>query len=119
MAEAQTYSGSCQCGAVAYEVTADISTVNECNCSICSKKGLLLAFAPETQFALKKGGSHLTEYKFHKHRIAHLFCSTCGVQSFAKGAMPDGTKMVAINVRCLDGVDLSKLVRKPIDGKSF
>src|ERR1700747_191740 len=42
----QTYSGGCQCGAVRYEVAADIRQVISCNCSRCSRLGLLLAFAP-------------------------------------------------------------------------
>ncbi len=48
---------------------------------------------------------------------AHLFCSTCGTQSFARGQKPDGTKMVAVNVRCLDGVDVSTLSPQHFDGK--
>jgi hypothetical protein len=41
------------------------------------------------------------------------------VRSFARGAMPDGTEMRAINVRCLDDVDVSTLTLTPIDGKNM
>ena len=47
------------------------------------------------------------------------FCPTCGVQPFSYGAMPDGTKMAAINVRCLEGFDLENVVRKPVNGREF
>jgi hypothetical protein len=57
-------------------------------------------------------------YQFNKHVIHHLFCSTCGIQSFAKGRGPDGSEMVAINARCLDGVDPAALKVKAIDGRS-
>ena len=115
----QTYEGGCHCGKVRYRATADISTVMECNCSHCAKKGFLLAFTPIENFELASGEDALTEYRFNKGAIQHLFCSTCGVQSFARGAMPDGTKMAAINVRCLDEVDIAVLERKPVDGRSF
>ena len=45
-----------------------------------------------------------------------MFCKTCGIKSFARGKRPDGTEMVAINVRCLDGIDLAKVERKQFDG---
>jgi hypothetical protein len=51
--------------------------------------------------------------------VHHLFCSVCGVQSFGRGATPDGRQMVAINVRCLDGVDIPSLSVDHFDGKSM
>jgi hypothetical protein len=115
----QTYEGGCHCGAVRYRAQADLSGVIECNCSHCSKKGFLLAFTPEADFELLSGGDAQTEYKFNKGQIAHLFCTTCGVQSFARGTGPDGAAMAALNVRCLDGVDISALTITLVDGKSF
>ena len=38
--------------------------------------------------------------------------------SIALGETRDGKPMFAINVRCLDGVDVSKLSPKPFDGRS-
>src|SRR5688572_1147034 len=96
------YTGSCHCGAVQYAVDAPIERAMECNCSICSKKGHLLAFAPAAAFVLKQGADSIVNYQFGKKTIHHLFCKHCGIGSFGRGTMPDGTEMVAINVRCLD-----------------
>ena len=115
----QTYTGSCQCGAVKYEVQAELSQVIACNCSICHKHGLLLAFVPDSQFTLLSGADVLTEYRFNKKQIQHQFCRTCGVESFAAGQNADGTGSYAINVRCLDGIDISTLTVVPYDGKSL
>lgn len=112
------YEGGCHCGAVRYSVEVDLANPITCNCSYCSKRGSILAFAPAGNFALEKGESSLTEYRFNTKRIAHLFCSTCGMQSFGRGAMPDGTEMVAVNVRCLDGVDPNTLTTQEFDGRS-
>ena len=119
MAEMQAYEGGCHCGKVRYRATADISMVMECNCSHCAKKGFLLAFTPIDNFEITSGEDGLTAYKFNKGMIEHLFCETCGVQAFARGSDGKGNKMAALNVRCIDDVDLSELEIKPVDGKSF
>ena len=89
-----------------------------CNCSRCGKLGSLLAFAPVADFKLVAGDGAMTEYLFNKHAIHHLFCATCGIQSFGTGKGPDGVEMVAINTRCLDGVDVDTLTVKKFDGRS-
>jgi hypothetical protein len=115
---AQTYYGGCQCGKVRYEVQMDIGEVLACNCSRCARLGSLLVFAPEIQFKLLSGDADLTKFEFNKHMIQHQFCSVCGIQSFAIGAHPkSGAKMAAINVRCLDGVDVDALKVKKVDGR--
>lgn len=118
MAEERTYTGGCHCGAVRYRVTMALEGAMQCNCSICTKTGTLLAFAPAARFELTAGQEALTDYQWGKKRIHHLFCNRCGIRSFARAAMPDGTPMAAINVRCLDDVDLAALPTKPYDGRS-
>jgi len=118
MPETRTYKGGCHCGAVRFEAKTDLGQVITCNCSICAKHGLLLTFAPAQAFALKSGQDQLTEYRFNKKIIGHTFCRVCGVEMFGRGKAPDGTEMVAINVRCLDGVDPAALKLTPFDGKS-
>ena len=116
----KTYSGGCQCAKVRYEVQMDLGEVLSCNCSRCGRLGSLLAFAPATQFKLLSGESDLTKFEFNKHTILHQFCSTCGIQSFAIGTNPKtGARMAAINVRCLDGVDVDDLTVRKVDGRSF
>jgi hypothetical protein len=116
----QTYSGGCQCGKVRYEVQMDIGEVIACNCSRCGRLGTLLAFAPATQFRLLSGNADLTDFEFNEHIIQHKFCSTCGIQSFAIGTHPKtGDKMAAINVRCVDGVDVDSLRVRKVDGRSI
>jgi hypothetical protein len=57
--------------------------------------------------------------QFNKKIVHHLFCSRCGVGSFARGTGPDGSAMIAVNVRCLDDVDLAALSPMSFDGKSL
>jgi len=115
---AQTYTGGCHCGRVRYQVMADLSRVISCSCSHCQKRGLLLAFTTPDQFFLTAGQSEFSDYQLNKKVMHHLFCAACGIESFARGTAPDGKEMVAINARCLDGVDLATLTLTPIDGRS-
>ncbi len=115
----QTYTGGCHCGNVAYSVKADLDSVISCNCSVCSKRGSLLTFVPEANFHLLTGEGETTDYQFNKRVIHHMFFKTCGILSYGTGTAPDGAKMVAVNVRCLDDVDLDSLKITPVDGRSF
>lgn len=119
MTEMKTLTGGCHCGAVRYEVEVDPGSSIECNCSHCQKKGFILAFAPRQNFRLLSGEEQLVEYRFYKHQIDHRFCRTCGTQSFAYGTAPDGSAVAAINLRCVDGVDLATLHPQKVDGRSF
>ena len=74
------YTGSCHCGAVAYEVEADEELVCvDCNCSICLKSGNLHLIVPKSKFKLLRGKQSLSAYIFDSGEAKHLFCSTCGL----------------------------------------
>lgn len=87
-----------------------------CNCSICSRAGWLLAFTPTTTFRLLAGQESLSDYQFGKKHIHHLFCRTCGVRSFSRGSDDKGNESVAINLRCLQGIDPTGLPVQTFDG---
>jgi hypothetical protein len=117
MSEAKKYAGGCHCGKVRYEVKLDLTKpVMSCNCSMCGRAGTFLTFVPASEFTLLAGEEILTDYQFNRHAIHHLFCNVCGIKSFARGSKGD-QPMVAINARCLDDVDLSKLTVNQFNGK--
>jgi len=113
------YDGGCQCGAVSYEVDVDIEGAITCNCSRCQAMGFVLAFAPVDSFTLISGEDNLTEFRFNKNEIQHLFCRTCGVESFAYGKIGDGSPIAAINVNCLKSVNPRELSCQHVDGASL
>jgi hypothetical protein len=77
-----------------------------------------MAFVASSNFRLLSGDADLHDYQFNKKRIHHLFCSNCGIRSFARGTDGKGNEMIMINVRCLDGVALEELKTKAYDGRS-
>ncbi len=114
----QHHTGSCQCGAVAFEADLDLDQTITCNCSRCRRLGSVLSAASGDRFTLLRGEDNLTEYQFNKHVIYHLFCKTCGIQPFARGKGKDGSAMVMVNVNTLDGVDARALHPHHYDGRS-
>ena len=112
-------SGSCHCGAVKFTVDGVPDKAIECNCSHCSRKGFLLWFAPRTALSVSEGGDAMATYTFNKHAIQHRFCPQCGCQPFGLGKGQDGSEMAAINLRCLEGVDLDAVKRVPFNGRDL
>jgi len=112
------YKGSCHCGRIAFDVEGDLHDVAECNCSICSKRGALWWFVPRAQVHFSTPESNLSTYQFGKKRIRHHFCAVCGCAPLSASLYND-VEMAAINVRCLDNVDLSTLTVKQVDGRSL
>lgn len=116
MTETKTHQGSCHCGAVRFEVTTDLSMVISCNCSMCGRSGTWLTFVGMDKFKLLSGAESLTDYQFNKKIIHHTFCKVCGIKPFAGGVDKQGNETRAVNVRCLEGLDLTSLKVTPYDG---
>jgi len=113
------YKGSCHCGQVAFEVEGDLNQVADCNCSICSRMGSLHWFVPKDALHLVTAEDNLATYTFGPATISHYFCPKCGIHPFGEGTDRSGNHMVAVNVRCLDGVDLETLSVSHFDGRSL
>lgn len=113
------YKGSCHCRKIEFEVEGTIESVVSCNCSICSRKGSLLWFVPRERFNLLTSENDLDTYTFNKHAIKHRFCRTCGMHPYAEGVDPKGNRMAAINVRCIEGIDLEGITVNEFDGQSL
>jgi hypothetical protein len=113
------YQGSCHCGKVAFEVEGDIKGALSCNCSICQRKGSLLWFVPRESFQLLTPADNAGSYTFNKHVIKHRFCKNCGIHPYAEGVAPDGKAVAAVNIRCLEGIDLAAIPVQHYDGRAL
>lgn len=113
------HTGSCHCGAVAFEADLDATRATVCNCSICQKKGALMGFVPASAFRLLTPEDALGSYTFNRHAIRHRFCKTCGIHVFGEGTLPGGAPMVAINLRCVDGIEPDTLELTHYNGRAI
>lgn len=112
------YKGSCHCGRVAFEVEGDITGALACNCSICQRKGSLLWFVPRQDFHLQSPEDAAGTYTFNKHAIRHRFCPVCGIHPYAEATDPTGKAMAAVNLRCIEDIDLTTIPVQHYDGRS-
>lgn len=112
------YQGSCHCGRVAFEVEGTIESAMACNCSICQRKGSLLWFVPREKLHLKTADENASTYLFNKHVIKHRFCPICGIHPYGEAQNAKGEPMAAINIRCLENIDLDKIPVTHFDGRS-
>ena len=112
------YTGSCHCGQIRFEVAGDITGAMACNCSMCQRKGTLMWFVPRSDLRLLTPPEQMATYTFNKHIIQHHFCPTCGIHPFGVGVDPKGNTMAAVNIRCLEEIDLESIPVQHYDGKS-
>jgi hypothetical protein len=113
------YKGSCHCGRVAFEVEGEIDSALSCNCSICSRKGALLWFVPRDNLRLLTPEDAASTYTFNKHVIKHRFCPTCGIHPYGEGMDPKGNRVAAVNLRCLEDIDLSAVPVHEFNGRAL
>ena len=108
--------GSCHCGAIRFEVEGDIQDLETCNCSLCRRVGFVHWYVAPERFRMLSSDAELGTYQFGTRTSRNHFCRVCGVAPFRRPRSdPD---KVAVNVRCLDDVDLASLETVEFDGQN-
>ncbi len=115
----KTYQGSCHCGQTHFEADGDLTGALACNCSICQRRGSLLWFLPRANVRLLTPEADLASYTFNKHQIKHRFCPSCGIHPFGEGVDPQGNSMAAVNIRCLENIDLDSVPVQHFNGRDI
>jgi hypothetical protein len=116
----RTYTGGCICGAVRYEVDLDLSKgTTRCNCTFCTKAAWWSSIVKPSAFRLLSGAESLSDYPGKEGSpVHHLFCKVCGIRSFGRGNIPEiGGEYCSVSMNCLDGVDLSGVTVRYLDGR--
>lgn len=106
---------SCHCGSVEIELNLPDGIVDprHCDCSICRRKGAVVASVPLTGIRITKGTEQLKLYEFNTHTAKHYFCSICGVYTHhQRRSNPD---QYGYNVGCLEGVNPFLIENVPVN----
>ncbi len=109
---------SCHCGAVELEIRFDrgLENLRRCDCSLCRRKGAIMASVPLDAVRVIKGESELACYRWNTMVAEHYFCRTCGIYTHHR-RRSDPTQY-GINIACVEGVDPFAYGEVPIGGGS-
>jgi hypothetical protein len=113
------HEGSCHCRRIRFRVEGDIQGVISCNCTICQRNVIQKSFEARENLQLLTTDADASTYAFNKHVIQHRFCPVCGIHPFGEGTDRTGKAMAAINIRCLENIDLDKIPVTPFDGRAL
>jgi hypothetical protein len=109
---------SCHCGSVELYLTLPdgLEKLRRCNCSICSRKGAVVASVKIENLEITKGYAILTEYTFNTHSAKHYFCSICGIYTHHR-RRSDPTEY-GVNIACIEGLSIEDYLHIGyLDGK--
>ena len=95
---------TCHCGEVelALDLPDGIVDPRRCDCSICRRKGAVVASVPLAGLHVVRGADRLRLYQFNTHTARHYFCGTCGI--YTHHQRRSTPTQFGINVACLEGV---------------
>ena len=97
------YKISCHCGSVQLNVETDLSTIKQCNCSMCKRKNAKMNILPKESIQSIQGEENLSLYQFGTNVAKHYFCKICGIYTHhEKRSDPNG---IGVNIGCLEGID--------------
>ncbi|MEO5735468.1 MAG: GFA family protein [Rubrivivax sp.] len=106
---------SCHCGAVVLELHLPNGIVDarRCDCSICRRKGAIVASVSLSDLTIVRGHDALKLYQFNTHVAQHWFCSHCGIYTHhRRRSSPD---QYGYNVGCLEGINPFDLEPVPLN----
>ncbi|MEO6395478.1 MAG: GFA family protein [Devosia sp.] len=105
---------SCHCGRIRLEVDAELDEVAECNCSICKRSGFLHWHVPPERVKYLSEKQGVSTYWWRSATGGQHFCSNCGI---AVVRISTQHPPVAINARCIEGIDVATLKVRQFDGR--
>ena len=101
----QVHRATCHCGAVELELRLPHGIIDphRCDCSLCRRRGAIVATVPLPDLRVVRGHAALRLYQFHTRTAKHYFCSVCGV--YTHHQRRSDPNEYGVNVGCLEGVD--------------
>jgi hypothetical protein len=96
---------SCHCGAVVLELDLPdgIVDVRRCDCSMCRRKGAIVASVTLDGIKIVQGEEALRLYQFNTKTAKHYFCSICGI--YTHHQRRSNPNQFGYNVGCLEDVN--------------
>jgi hypothetical protein len=118
---------TCHCKSTRIELPDLPTSMKECNCTFCGRVGAVWGYYRPGEIRVLSA-EHDEVYSASEGRNRHHFCRRCGCWASAYNA--DGTpkegdgsviptqRIVGVNMRMVDDLDLSRLPIEKIDGRN-
>ncbi|EMD80754.1 GFA family protein [Vibrio diabolicus] len=96
---------SCHCGKVELELALPngIEKPRRCDCSMCRRRGAIVASVPLNGIRIVQGEDVLKQYQFNTRTAKHFFCGECGI--YTHHQRRSDPSEYGYNVGCLEGVN--------------
>jgi hypothetical protein len=95
-----------------------LEKLRRCNCSLCRRKGAVVASVPLNRLRVVRGEDKLTLYQWNTRTAKHYFCSVCGI--YTHHQRRTNPNEYGVNIGCLDGIDPLALGEIPVtDGTAL
>ncbi|MBK1888824.1 GFA family protein [Undibacterium sp. 14-3-2] len=101
----EKHKATCHCGAVELELDLPNGIVDarRCDCSMCRRRGAIVASVPLSGIRIVKGMEFLKLYQFNTFTAKHYFCANCGI--YTHHQRRSNPEQYGYNVACLEGVN--------------
>ena len=110
---------TCHCGAVEVTVPRKPRTITDCNCSICTKYGVLWAYYKESTVQLPTKAKTTHEYIWGRKHQRFVRCANCGCIMYWQRLAPHPQNNVGVNARNFEPAILHSIRVRPLDGAAF
>jgi hypothetical protein len=110
---------SCHCGDVQLELSLPdgLDDPRRCDCSMCRRKGYIVATVPLDGIRVVKGQAAMRMYQFNTMTAKHYFCGNCGIHTHHQRR--SNPEQYSFNVGCLEGVNPFEIADIPVyDGSN-
>ncbi|WP_462181721.1 GFA family protein [Pseudoalteromonas gelatinilytica] len=105
----ERHKATCHCGSVEIELhlPSGVEDIRRCDCSLCRRRGAIVASVPLSGIKIIKGEEKLKLYQFNTKEAKHYFCSECGI--YTHHQRRSNPSQYGFNVACLEGVNPLKV----------
>ena len=91
------------------DINDNIDKLKRCNCSMCKRKGTMVATIEKKDLKVIKGENKIKVYQFNTKVAKHHFCSECGIQTHNQRRSDPNT--YGINMGCIDDIEVNELFK--------
>lgn len=105
---------ACHCGAIQMDLQLPhgLEKLRRCNCSMCRRRGAIVASVPLAHMTLVSSDEQLGCYQFNSMTAKHYFCKNCGIYTHHQRRSEPSE--YGFNVACLEGVNPYLLADVPV-----